>query len=145
MVVDLRAEDTYDLRRTVLRNHWPDKNVDYETDHWPGSFHLGIRDAQGRVVAIASFVVEEATERPGRSAVRILGMAVDPAEQGARHGRTIVEEALRRLRREGVHVCWANARSTALGFYRKLGFVPVGEEFEHVAVAHQRVVLDLGP
>ena len=149
-VVELRAEDTHPLRRAVLRDHLPAgdagaRDVDYASDRVPGSFHLGVRDAAGRPIAIASFTPEPSGDRPGRRAMRLLGMAVEPGTRGAGLGRAIVDAALARLRADGVEVCWANARSSALGFYERLGFSVVGDEFERVGLPHRIVLIELDP
>ncbi|MET0727799.1 MAG: GNAT family N-acetyltransferase [Acidimicrobiales bacterium] len=143
VVVELHADETHALRRTVLRDHTAESDVDYPTDHWPGTFHLGVRDRRGRVVAVASFAVEPAPGHPDRHAVRLRGMAVDRAHQGAGLGTRIMDEAMRRLRDDGTALCWANARTTALAFYRQRGFEPVGDEFDSVGLTHIVVVLDL--
>lgn len=142
-VVELTAEETHALRAAVLRDHLDDKAVDYESDRVPGTFHLGVRDAQGAVVAIATFTPEPAAVRPGHTAVRLLGMAVAPAAQRSGLGRAIVDEGLRRLSRDGIEVCWANARSNALDFYRSMGFSVIGDEFQRVGLPHRVVVIDL--
>lgn len=142
-VVELTADETHGLRLTVLRSHVDDTHVDYDSDRVPGTFHLGVRDPAGQVIAVASFTPEPAPGRPDRTAVRLLGMAVTPSAQGEGLGRAIVTEALRRLRAAGVETCWANARSSALAFYRSLGFTAVGPEFTRVELPHRVVVLDL--
>lgn len=144
VVEEIEPEATYDLRRRVLRQHLPAPEVEvaYPADREPGSFHLGIRD-DDVVVAIASFSVEPAPGREERSAVRLRGMAVDPAVQQRGLGRALLDAARDLLRRDGVELCWANARERALPFYEALGFAAEGDVFTSLGLPHRVVVLDL--
>lgn len=143
---EVQPEATYDLRRRVLRQHLPPAEVEvaYPADREPGSFHLAVRDG-GAVVAVASFSVEPAPGRPGRSAIRLRGMAVEPEQQHRGLGRVLLEAALDRLRHDGVELCWANARVAALPFYEALGFAVEGDELTSLGLPHRVVVRDLAP
>jgi len=143
VVVEVAPEATHHLRATVLRSHLPDPDVDYPADRAPGSFHLGVRD-EDRLVAAATFSLEPAPGHPGSPAARLRGMAVDPAHRGLGLGRALLEAAEPRLRAAGVELCWANARTSALGFYEANGFTTEGEEFESVGLPHRVVVRALG-
>ncbi|MGH9034768.1 MAG: GNAT family N-acetyltransferase, partial [Acidimicrobiia bacterium] len=84
--------------------------------------------------------------RPGRRGARLRGMATDSAWQGQGLGRHLLEEAVRRLRADGVEVLWANGRDNALGFYRRFGFEVVGAGFlagPAGDIPHHVVLLDL--
>lgn len=146
VVEAVEPEATYDLRRRVLRQHLPADEVEvaYPADREPGSFHLAARDG-GTVVAVASFSVEPAPRRAGRSAVRLRGMAVDPGQQHRGLGRGLLEAALERLRADGIELCWANARISALPFYESLGFAVDGEVFTSLDLPHRVVVRELAP
>lgn len=140
-VVAVPPEATHDLRRRVLRSHLPDPDLDYPADRAPGSFHLAVRlGAGGEIVAVASLSLEEAPGHPGRPAARLRGMAVDPAHRGLGLGRLLLDDAVRRLAAAGIERCWANARTTALGFYEAQGFTAIGDEFESIGIPHRIVV-----
>jgi ribosomal-protein-alanine N-acetyltransferase len=60
----------------------------------------------------------------------ILTVAVAPAERGLGLGRLLVEDALRRLYRDGVATCFLEvdqANEPAMRLYRSLGFAVIGE------------------
>jgi [ribosomal protein S18]-alanine N-acetyltransferase len=60
----------------------------------------------------------------------ILTVAVAPAVRGRGLGRLLVEEALRRLYREGIAACFLEvdqANEPAMRLYRSLGFEVIGE------------------
>ena len=128
-VEDVPSEATHDLRRRILRDGRPGAPVVFPEDSRPDAFHLAVRDAGGTVVAVASFSAEATPHRPGRSAVRVRGMAVDEPAQHQGLGRLLVTTVVDRLQREGVEVLWCNARDSAAGFYARLGFDVVGDGF----------------
>jgi GNAT superfamily N-acetyltransferase len=142
VVQEITAEETHDLRLRVLRRHLAEPEVDYPADRQPGSFHLGVR-AGGTVLAIASFSLEPAPGLPDVPAARLRGMAVDPAHQRRGLGRALIDEARGRLSTEGVELIWANARASALDFYRAQGFEAQGDEFMSLDLPHRVVVLRL--
>jgi predicted GNAT family N-acyltransferase len=128
-VEDIPAEATHDLRWRILRDSRPGAPVVFPEDSRPDAFHLGVRDADGTVVAVASFSAEATPYRPEHSAVRLRGMAVDWPAQHHGLGRLLVTTVVGRLRRAGVEVLWCNARDSAAGFYARLGFDVVGDRF----------------
>ena len=83
--------------------------------------------------------------REGRRAAQLRGMAVDTAHQGRGIGRQLLDAAMERLRNAGFEVLWANARDTALPFYRRVGMEVVGEGFltSDTKLPHHVVVRDL--
>ena len=94
---------------------------------------------------MASFSTEATPSRPGRSAVRLRGMAVEWPFQQHGLGRLLVTNVVDRLRAGGVDVLWCNARDSAGGFYARLGFEVVGDGFvlPESGIAHHVMVLDL--
>jgi GNAT superfamily N-acetyltransferase len=73
-------------------------------------------------------------------------MAVDPSYQRGGVGRAVLAVAVDAARRAGAPLLWANARSTAVGFYERLGWRVVGPEFEtaDTGLPHKPMLLDLG-
>jgi GNAT superfamily N-acetyltransferase len=128
-VEDVPAEATHDLRWRILRESRPGAPVVFPEDSRPDAFHLGVRDPEGAIVAVASFSAEDAPHRPGCSAVRLRGMAVDWPAQHHGLGRLLVTTVVDRLHDDGVEVLWCNARDSAAGFYARLGFKVVGDGF----------------
>ena len=124
------ARELYDLRRRVLRNNDPAVNVANAADEDPAARHFaGYVD--GELVVSASFF---AGEVPGVMQLRY--MATDPTVQGRGYGAAVLAAAERHLGREGVTRLWANARDSALGFYRRLGWRVI-EGSEHISAETQ--------
>ena len=133
-VVEISAADTHTLRREVLRNGDPDALVEWSGDEDPHTFHLGIRDDSGTVVAISTWL-----GRPPETQLR--GMATAPAFAGRGLGSKLLAAGVARCRARGDELVWANARVPAVGFYERAGFTVVGTEFETAATGlpHQLV------
>lgn len=67
--------------------------------------------------------------RTAADEAEILSIAVLPDRRGRGHGRWLMEEALRRLYREGSAVCFLEVdrdNRAAVGLYRSLGFAEAG-------------------
>jgi GNAT superfamily N-acetyltransferase len=96
------------------------------------ALHLaGLLD--GVVVVCASFFESAFATNPESLTYQLRFMATDATVQGRGYGARVLAEAERRLSERGATRLWANARDTALGFYRSVGFVPVeGSEFMSV-------------
>lgn len=133
----ISAAETRPLRGSVLRPGQPPENLVYPGDDAPGSFHAGAF-VDGELVGVASVFPEPmpAAFRPDRSdldggnAYRLRGMATRPDLQGRGIGKAALLRCIEHVRKAGADVLWCNARTPALGFYRPLGFTPVGDEFE---------------
>ena len=143
-VEEVPAETTHDLRWRILRGSRPDAPVVFPEDCRPEAFHLAVRQGDA-VLAVASFSTEATPYRPGRSAVRLRGMAVDGPFQQHGIGRLLVATVIDRLCAVGVDVLWCNARDSAAGFYARLGFEVEGDGFvlPESGIAHHVMVLDL--
>lgn len=141
-MAELAVEDTHGVRRRVLRDHRPDAGVDLPEDRLPGTVHLGVVD-DGAVVAVATVLPEPTGFRPGASAARLRGMAVEHHLQGQGVGTLLLDAVVDWARRQGHQVLWANGRDSALGFYERHGWRPVGDGFTTMSLPHHVVVLDL--
>jgi len=142
----ISAADTHDLRRRVLRAGDPDAAVEWVGDDESDTFHLGIRDGSGGVVAISTWLHRPDSVEPAAQATQLRGMATDPDHAGRGLGTRLLAAGIERCRSRGDTVVWANARVTALGFYERAGFTVVGAVFETAATGlpHQMVRWSLG-
>jgi GNAT superfamily N-acetyltransferase len=75
--------------------------------------------------------------------VQLRGMAVAPDEQGHGYGAVLLTAGIERFVTTGATELWANARDTALDFYRRHGFEVVGEGFvtRDTGLPHHRIRL----
>jgi GNAT superfamily N-acetyltransferase len=125
------------LRHAVLRADLPASSACFAGDTAGSTIHLAAL-AAGEPVACASFM-----EVPfdGESAYQLRGMATAPAWQGRGLGRQLLEHAELLLRDDPIRLRWCNARTSALGFYAKMGWTVVSDEFDiPTAGAHRRMI-----
>jgi GNAT superfamily N-acetyltransferase len=130
---DIRAiasAATHPLRLSVLRPNRPASAAIFPDDDAPSTRHLGaFRD--GQVVGIASLFVADLTpEHAGAPAYQLRGMATAPEVRGAGFGKALVIECVAFGQARGAKILWCNARTSAMDFYRKLGFEIIGPEFD---------------
>lgn len=114
----------YELRRRILRAGRPDAPVATAQDDDPRSAHFGGLVGE-RVVVCASFYLSTSPLTPGVAAYQLRFMATDVDVQGRGYGARVLGVAEADLAARGVRELWANARDTALGFYRATGWAAV--------------------
>lgn len=95
------------------------------------SRHFGVFE-DGRLLGCVLAVPEGA---PGRYQVR--QMAIAEACQGQGLGRGLLAFLEATLAAEGATLLFLHARQTALAFYLKLGYQPIGPLFMEVTLPHQ--------
>jgi len=134
-VREISAAETWPLRLAVLRPGRPLESAQFPSDDAPATRHFGaFRD--GRLLSIASLYLAEMPEQKGLPAFQLRGMATAPEARGKGLGRALVHSCMAFARGHGVQLLWCNARTEAVGFYRKLGFEVLGGEF---------LIPDVGP
>jgi ribosomal protein S18 acetylase RimI-like enzyme len=126
-----------DLRWRVLR-----KPLGFERDavRFPfeaESLHLIALEAS-RVVGCVLFH----PDGPGTG--RLFQMAVEPDRQGTGLGTRLVRVLEEELARRGYREVTLHARDTAVGFYARLGYSPVGPPYVEVGIPHQNMRRPLG-
>lgn len=130
--VDVRpitASETWPLRLSVLRPDRPLAAAQFPGDDLPSTKHLGAFHS-GEIVGIASLFLAELPEQPGVGALQLRGMATAPTVRGAGFGRALVAASVAVAQENGMKLIWCNARTSAAGFYRKLGWARVGAQFD---------------
>ncbi len=140
-IVELTGEQTWHLRRVVLRDGRMDADVDFPEDHLAGAWHLGARLDQA-IVGVSSWSPSPWPDELGDPAVQLRGMAVLGHLQGRGIGRDLVLHGMEQARQRGAVRLWANARDAVMDFYLGLGATIVGEGFTTAATGlpHHRIV-----
>jgi ribosomal protein S18 acetylase RimI-like enzyme len=101
-----------------------------EEDH----LHFGLFEPDDNLVACVVAVKLSPID------ARIRQMAVSPIHQRRGLGKRIMNELEANLRSRGFTNLVLHARASAVGFYKKLGYSVIGDEFIDVTVAHFRMV-----
>ena len=120
------------LRHEVLRLpiglSLHDEDLSGERDQ----LHFGLFDDDELVACVIAVVISP-TE------AKIRQMAVRPEHQGMGCGRRLIEGLEQHLIAKGVTRFAMHARMSAVGFYEKLGYSGIGEEFTEVGIPHVRM------
>lgn len=124
------AEIVRPLRHKVLRPSLPFKSSIMDLDDHDYTFHFCVKE-ELRIISVASVYHESFVEMPKKDAYRLRGMATEPSEQGKGYGKMVLNDVIAYLSKETEsEILWCNARTTAFGFYEKMGFNIVGNEFD---------------
>jgi len=123
------AAETRYLRHVVLRPHQRPEELVYPGDDAPDTVHLELC-VEGRQLGVASLYREPLPGSKSPTEWRLRGMAVLAEEQGKGYGIALLQACIVHAARHGGTRLWCNARTTASGFYRALGFAVEGGEFE---------------
>ncbi|SDM17962.1 Acetyltransferase (GNAT) family protein [Catalinimonas alkaloidigena] len=129
----ITAAETRLLRHRVLRPRQKPNTLIFTGDTHPLALHAGAfvpdpAEAE-RLVGIASVTPEPCPAAPRAFGWRLRGMATLPDVQRKGFGAALVNACLDHIRKHGGTVVWCQGRTSALPFYRAMGFEPYGEEF----------------
>ena len=125
------------LRDEVLRKPLGLSLEDEDPSPERNQLHYGLFDPDGALVACVLAAPISPTE------ARIRQMAVSPARQGKGLGRQLLEEVESDLQARGFRYLQLSARSSAVGFYEKMGYGAVGEEYASLTLPHLQMVKTL--
>jgi predicted GNAT family N-acyltransferase len=128
-IKEINASDTTAIRHQILRTGQPIETCFYPGDNDSNTFHLGVFE-KDRLVSIASFYKENQSDIPLTVQYRFRGIATLPPFRNRGFAAAMINSAIKKLKTKNVEVIWCNARTSALGLYKKLGFKIVSDEFE---------------
>jgi ribosomal protein S18 acetylase RimI-like enzyme len=124
----------YTLRRDVLRPGQPLSNVTHDYDFAPDTFHVAAFGPRNQIAACGTFYPEppphDANTQDKNHSWRLRAMASLPQLRGQGYGAAALRYGIAEIRRRGGTLLWCNARTGAVGFYKRIGFSIVGDEFE---------------
>jgi len=130
-------QEELSLRDVVLRAPlgvtWSDIDLQGEDRQ----LHFGLFDDGDKLIACV--LAKPLSEHE----VKVRQMAVDEHHCGRGLGRELLEGVERMLAGRGFRHVQMDARKTAVGFYRKLGYSVEGDEFTQVTIPHFRMTKDL--
>jgi len=128
-IKEISAEQTWPLRSEVLRPGMPLSACIFPGDDAPDTHHFGMVDSNGDIVGIVSALRNSHPSAPGSAPYQIRAMAISSHYRGQGVGRLLLAGVENYLRSRGSTVVWANARSSAVGFYQQQGYQVVADEF----------------
>ena len=117
------------ILRVPLGLTWSTADLEGEGEQ----LHFGLFDESGTLIACVVVKLLDA------DTAKVRQMAVDEPRRGIGTGRRLLQGVEEILRQKGVRRIEMDARDTAIGFYRKLGYEIEGEEFTQVTIPHFRM------
>ena len=128
-VKEISPDATLTLRSEILRPGWAPSDCVFEGDSEPTTQHFGAIDAVGDIVGIVSVYSRINVAIGELHAYQIRAMATRPSCRGQGVGALLLAAAEGYAKSQGSVGVWANARSTAVGFYTKSGYQLASDEF----------------
>lgn len=140
-VLRVSVRDTYPLRHQMLRPHGTLADCVFKGDDDDLTFHLGAF-IDGKLVSVASFYFEnkDIFEAQHPHQYRLRGMATLPDFQGQGLSSALLKTAFPLIKQNQCTLLWCNARESAEGFYKKVGFVGHGEVFPIPGIGDHRLM-----
>ncbi len=139
--------EAFPMRRYLLRPMLAATASHYDGDDHPDAIHLGaFVDLGGgdELAGIVSFLPQTQKGEFNSRVYRLQGMVTLPAVRNEGIGARLANHGMTMLHRRNAEEIWCNGRTTAAGFYERLGFDRVGEEFITTGTGpHYRFVRDL--
>lgn len=127
---EISSAETLPLRNEVLRPGKPVSECIFEGDDEPDTHHFAAIDNAGHIQGVVSAFRRKNPLITGRYPYQIRAMAVSSRCRGQGLGRILLASAEDYIKSLGSTVVWANARSSAVGFYRRQCYQVVSDEFD---------------
>lgn len=125
----IEAKDTYDIRHQILRPEGQIEECKFDGDDKEVTFHLGAYIDES-LCSVASFYLDSHPAIEDEYQFRLRGMATLKEFQAQGLSRALLRTAFPLIKKNHVNTLWCNARVSAIGFYEKVGFESIGEEFD---------------
>ncbi len=125
----ITSTETYPVRHIVLRAGKPIESCQFDGDELVSTHHFG-HYLNNQIIGVISLFAIDNSHFITQKSFQIRGMAVLPAFQKQGIGEALVKEAEKFCTTQKADLIWFNARTTAVGFYKKMGYEIVGAEFE---------------
>ena len=124
----IRASETMTLRKRLLRPHLSAAECVYPGDDDLGSAHLGAF-VNNEQIGIVSIYQKGLPDREDKCGFQFRALAIVEASRNKGCGLTLLHAAEKFARNKGADYVWANARITAINFYRKANYSIDDDEF----------------
>lgn len=119
---------TYPIRHEVLRKGKAIETCKFKGDDNKNTTHFGLY-AENKLVGIISIFKEKNILFSENTQFQFRGMAVLDEIQKRGYGTLLVKEAENYCINLNINLIWFNAREKAVPFYKKLGYLIIGDSF----------------
>lgn len=126
---EIGALETYAVRHPVLRDGKPIDSCHFEGDALDSTKHFGYFE-DGYLTGVVSVFESGNSCFSEDHQFQIRGMAVLHNQQNKGIGIKLIRHIEAYLGKYANSFLWFNARENAVGFYKKLGYIVLGDAFE---------------
>jgi ribosomal protein S18 acetylase RimI-like enzyme len=129
IIKEITAQETFIVRHPVLRQGKPLESCVFEGDDLSSTHHFGLY-TDNHLIGIISLFQKTNAIFVSQKQAQIRGMAVLETHQKQGLGDALVKYCENYCNDNQIDLIWFNARTAAVGFYKKLGYQIVGEPFD---------------
>lgn len=127
-IKEIFATDTYAVRNAVLRKGKPIETCLFPGDKLPTTKHFGL--FTDRLIGVISLFEIKNPLFADSNQIQVRGMAILDEFQRLGLGEKLLLSCENSLLAKEYTLLWFNARESAVGFYKKLGYQTIGALFE---------------
>jgi len=132
-IIDLHWKDTLPIRHKVL---WPNELPEFcMVDGDADALHFGVT-VHNEIICVASLYLD------GRAA-RLRKFATLSRFQGKGIGSYMLNFLVEELKKHNINYLWFDARESAIGFYKRLGFHSTGNLFYKKNISYYKMYANL--
>ncbi len=128
-IKEIPSKETYIVRQPVLRKGKPIESCIFDGDDLDTTHHFGLFENKN-LTGIISLFNQINTIFAEKKQAQIRGMAVLETHQKKGFGDALVKYCEDYCVAENTDLIWFNARTAAVGFYKKMNYQIVGEPFD---------------
>ncbi|MBP1225871.1 GNAT family N-acetyltransferase [Flavobacterium sp. 1355] len=129
IIKEIPSKETYIVRQPVLRKGKPIESCIFEGDDLKDTYHFGLYNS-GELIGIISLFTKINSIFAEKNQAQIRGMAVLESHQKKGFGEALVKHCENFCIEKDIKLIWFNARTAAVGFYKKLNYQTVGKPFD---------------
>lgn len=129
IIKEIPSKDTYIVRQPVLRKGKPIESCIFEGDNLNTTHHFGLFENE-ELTGIISLFSQTNIIFADKNQAQIRGMAILENHQKKGFGEALVKYCEDYCRTQNVDLIWFNARTAAVGFYKKMNYQIIGEPFD---------------
>ncbi|OXA98593.1 GNAT family N-acetyltransferase [Flavobacterium oncorhynchi] len=129
IIKEIPSKETYIVRQPVLRKGKPIESCIFEGDDLKTTHHFGLFQSENLTGIISLFTQTNPIFAENLQA-QIRGMAILENHQKKGFGEALVKHCEDYCKQNKVDLIWFNARTAAVGFYKRMNYEVLGEPFE---------------
>lgn len=127
-IKEINSTETLELRHKILRPSFSLSECSYPGDDDRSTYHLGAF-LNNNLVGIVSVYCKSHLNIQNGQGYQVRAMAVIESVRGGGVGLKLLSEAESLAFGAGAKYIWANARVSAIDFYKKAAYKVIGDEF----------------